>query len=187
MPLPEIEQYETCWQRRKLYTGGFESSPEPPLRGSWTTYPGMTQTALSGVPEARRRMMAAVRSANTKPEIAVRRMLHRLGYRFRLHGRELPGRPDIVFPKRRSVIEVRGCFWHQHVGCARAETPATRQEFWLPKLAANVSRDIRNASALEVSGWSMLVIWECEIKRVSEMEARLRDFLGPTLNNRVPR
>jgi len=123
--------------------------------------------------------MRAIRGTDTKPELRVRKLLHALGYRFRLHVASLPGRPDIVFASRKKVIEVRGCFWHRHESdhCSNAVMPKTRQEWWQAKFAANVSRDDRNLAALQQLGWEVLIIWECEI--VDEgLTDRLRNFLG---------
>jgi DNA mismatch endonuclease (patch repair protein) len=128
-------------------------------------------------PEQRSRAMAQVRSKNTKPEKRVRSLLHRLGYRFRLHRRHLPGTPDIVLPKHRAAIFVHGCFWHVHPGCARATTPATRIDFWTDKLARNVARDTRNQRELAAAGWRVLVVWECETRDEPALEARLLTFL----------
>jgi len=105
--------------------------------------------------------MAAVGTKDTGPELAVRRALHAAGLRYRLHVRGMPGTPDVVLPGRRAVVEVRGCFWHQHPGCRNARLPATRQDYWLPKLAANVARDARNTAALEQDGWHVIVVWAC--------------------------
>lgn len=122
--------------------------------------------------------MAAITGKNTQPEILVRRLAHSMGYRYRLHAKGLPGRPDVVFPGRRKIIEVRGCFWHRHPGCILAATPGTRPDFWQAKFQATVARDIRNLAALEASGWKVMVIWECEVKDAQLMD-RLRMFLGP--------
>jgi DNA mismatch endonuclease Vsr len=132
------------------------------------------------VSEARRRNMRAVRDRNTLPELKVRKLLHRLGYRFRLHQAHLPGRPDIVFPARRKVIEVRGCFWHQHAdrACPKAGMPATRREWWQEKLSGNVRRDERNLAALRTAGWDVLVLWECELRDAPDLASRLTDHLG---------
>ena len=137
-------------------------------------------TRVQDVPEARRRNMAAVRGKHTKPELLVRRLLHRLGYRFRLHRRDLPGRPDVVFPSRRKVVEVRGCFWHRHQApsCRNAVLPRTRAEWWQAKLDANVARDERNMKALLELGWKVLVVWECETD-APDLAVRLAHFLGP--------
>ena len=107
--------------------------------------------------------MSRIRSRDTKPELLVRSLLHRNGFRFRLHRRDLPGTPDIVLPKYKTVILVHGCFWHQHPGCRRAKRPQTRAEFWRVKLDANITRDAAASAALERAGWRTLVIWECEI------------------------
>lgn len=133
---------------------------------------------FSDVTKARRRNMAAIRGKNTKPEILVRRWLHEMGYRYRLHVKQLPGRPDIVFPARKKIIEVRGCFWHRHPGCPCATTPASRRDFWQAKFEATVVRDAHNLEVLKMCQWSVLVIWECELAE-DDITTRLRDFLGP--------
>jgi DNA mismatch endonuclease Vsr len=131
------------------------------------------------VPAARRRNLAAVGAKDTAPEMAVRRLLHRMGHRFRLHRRDLPGTPDIVMPGRRRIIEVRGCFWHRHPdpACRNAVLPRTRADWWAAKLARTVERDAGNLAALEALGWSVLVLWECEVTR-PDLESRLRSFLS---------
>ena len=113
--------------------------------------------------KTRSRMMSNIREKDTRPELALRRALHARGFRYRLHVRDLPGKPDIVFPKFRAVIFVNGCFWHRHPGCSKATTPATRVEFWKEKFRANVSRDRRNSERLENLGWRVRTIWECEL------------------------
>lgn len=124
--------------------------------------------------------MRAIRKTNTKPELAVRRLLHRLGYRFRIHRRDLPGCPDVVLPRHRTVVFVNGCFWHQHLGCRYAKLPRTRPEYWLPKLARVVERDCESQAALEAAGWRVLIVWECECESAGHLEARLRRELhGP--------
>lgn len=135
------------------------------------------------VSDARRANMRAIKGKDTRPELIVRRMLHRVGYRFRLHSRVLPGRPDIVFPARRKAIEVRGCFWHRHSDplCRNAVLPRTRRKWWEAKLAANVARDGRNLAMLEALGWEVLVIWECEVAS-SGLTGRLASFLGPPVH-----
>lgn len=125
----------------------------------------------------RSRRMALVRSEDTKPEREVRRLLHRMGFRYRLHGRDLPGRPDIVFRSRRKVVFVHGCFWHRHEGCSLARLPKSRLDFWLPKLEGNRQRDGKNIAALVAKGWSVLVVWECEIRDKKVLAERLRCFL----------
>jgi DNA mismatch endonuclease (patch repair protein) len=109
----------------------------------------------------RSRMMSAIKGKNTKPELLVRSVVHSLGLRFRLHGEQLPGRPDLVLPRHRTVVFVHGCFWHRH-DCGLAAVPKTRTAFWESKFAANVARDSRNRSALERMGWRVVEIWECE-------------------------
>lgn len=117
-------------------------------------------------PEQRHRVMVANKSKDTKPEVAVRRLLHALGYRFRIHRKDLPGKPDIVLPKHRTVIFVHGCFWHHHEGCKAASTPATNIDFWQTKFRRNRERDAQVKAQLESMGWKVIVIWECEVKRI---------------------
>jgi DNA mismatch endonuclease, patch repair protein len=131
------------------------------------------------VSEERRRTMASIRGKDTKPELAVRSLLHRLGYRYRLHKRGLPGSPDVVFPSRRKVIFVHGCFWHCHQGCKLANTPKTRTDYWGPKLQANTERDRRIEQQLLAQGWKTAVIWECEASDVQQLQKKLRTFIGP--------
>ncbi|HWK87275.1 MAG TPA: DNA mismatch endonuclease Vsr [Xanthobacteraceae bacterium] len=121
--------------------------------------------------------MRAIRSTGMKPEMRVRQRIHAMGYRFRLHKSELPGKPDIVFARRRKVIFVHGCFWHQHKGCKHCRKPKSNQSYWLPKLARNVRRDRKHLKALKESGWKALVIWECQIKNDYSLEKQLRKFL----------
>jgi DNA mismatch endonuclease (patch repair protein) len=113
----------------------------------------------------RSRMMAGIRGRDTRPELELRRALHARGFRFRVHVRELPGRPDVVLPKWNAVVLVHGCFWHRHEGCRYATTPATRQDFWEAKFAATMSRDVRNVAALRQAGWRTATVWECELRR----------------------
>lgn len=108
--------------------------------------------------------MGLVKSKNTSPEMIVRAFVHQLGYRYRLHGAKLPGRPDLVFASRRKVIFVHGCFWHRHNRCSLARLPKSRQEFWLPKLENNKARNAVNLRALTRLGWTSMVIWECELR-----------------------
>lgn len=115
-------------------------------------------------PRQRSEVMSKVKGRNTVPEIRVRRALHAMGYRFRLHRSDLPGKPDISLPRHRVCIFVHGCFWHRHPGCPRATTPETNSEFWAKKLSSNVERDQRSAMALAQTGWRVCVIWECETK-----------------------
>jgi DNA mismatch endonuclease Vsr len=131
------------------------------------------------VPAARRRNLAAVRGKGTTPELTIQRLLHAAGYRYRLHRADLPGRPDIVLPARHAVIDIRGCYWHRHPGCANAVLPRTRTEWWLAKLSRNVERDHANQQTLEAAGWRVLVVWECEVmKDCPAAFSRIRDFLG---------
>ena len=119
---------------------------------------------MTGISEQRSRNMSAIKSKNTKPEITVRKLLHSMGYRFRLHVKDLPGSPDIVLPKYKTVIFVHGCFWHRHKNCKYASTPKTRQEFWEAKFRENINRDKLNQENLSSKGWKIIIVWECEIK-----------------------
>ena len=128
-------------------------------------------------PEERSLLMGKIRGKNTKPEVVVRKTLYKLGYRFRLHRKDLPGSPDIVFPGRKKVIFVHGCFWHRHEGCRAAGSPKSRIEFWEEKFARNTVRDNANLSKLSDLGWKTLVLWTCELKPNSDFDAKLRAFL----------
>jgi DNA mismatch endonuclease (patch repair protein) len=121
--------------------------------------------------------MRAIRGKDTKPEMAVRSLVHRLGYRFRLHKADLPGRPDLAFPARFKVIFVHGCFWHSH-GCKSGLIPNSNRDFWLPKLRRNEARDRSSLEALVQLGWKALVIWECELGDTRTLRLKLRRFLG---------
>jgi DNA mismatch endonuclease (patch repair protein) len=123
-------------------------------------------------------IMAAVHSENTTPEIATRKIVHALGYRYRLHVHTLPGSPDLAFPARRRVIFVHGCFWHRHRKCRYASSPKTRRRFWESKFAANVIRDRRVKLELKRMGWAVLTVWQCELKKPERLARRLDDFLS---------
>jgi DNA mismatch endonuclease, patch repair protein len=124
-------------------------------------------------PEKRSWNMSRIRSGNTKPEMVVRSLLHRMGYRFRLHRKDLPGKPDIVLSKYKTVIFVHGCFWHRHEGCKYAYNPKSRIEFWQKKFKDNVERDNKNKKAIAILGWHIVVIWECETKEPEQLAERL--------------
>ena len=124
----------------------------------------MSSEVIHKVSEQRSRNMSAIKSKNTKPEIKVRKVLHSMGYRFRLHRKDLPGKPDLVLPKYKTVIFVHGCFWHRHKNCKYASTPKTRQEFWEAKFRENINRDKLNQENLSSKGWKIIIVWECEIK-----------------------
>jgi DNA mismatch endonuclease (patch repair protein) len=130
-------------------------------------------------PQERSERMGRIRGRDTTPEIVVRRLVSSLGYRYRLHVGRLPGRPDLVFPGRRKVIFVHGCFWHRHPNsrCRLARLPKSRLDFWLPKLESNLERDRRNQAALRRDGWRMLVLWECELHRERNLARRVQRFL----------
>lgn len=120
--------------------------------------------------------MSRIKSSNTTPEIKVRSMLHRMGYRFRLHRRDLPGKPDIVLPKFYLIIFVHGCFWHRHPGCKYAYTPKSRKDFWMKKFRQNTERDQHSRTKLEALDWEVRVIWECEARDDSFLTEKLRDL-----------
>jgi len=124
--------------------------------------------------EQRSELMGRVRGKNTQPELLVRRLVHSLGYRYRLHRSDLPGRPDLVFARKRLVIFVHGCFWHRHARCRKATTPASNREYWQSKFRQNRTRDKRNQRDLEKLGWRVVVVWECETRDLELLEERLR-------------
>jgi DNA mismatch endonuclease, patch repair protein len=134
-------------------------------------------------PEQRRRIMQSVRTRGTGPELAVRRVLSRLGYRYRLNAKDLPGRPDIVLPRRMKAIFVHGCFWHGH-GCRKGRAPKSRLEYWKPKLSANKARDRMQRGALKRLGWSVLTVWQCETQDTQALVSKLTDFLDAAPNTR---
>jgi DNA mismatch endonuclease (patch repair protein) len=122
--------------------------------------------------------MRRIRSGGTVPEMVVRRLVHGLGFRYRLHSPKLPGRPDLVLSRLRKIVDVRGCFWHQHTGCSDSHIPKSRASYWRPKLLRNVERDVENIRMLRLLGWKVLIIWECETEDVRKLDARLRRFLS---------
>jgi len=128
--------------------------------------------------EKRSEIMASVHSKDTSPELKVRSIVHRMGYRFRLHRKELPGSPDLVFAGRRKAIFIHGCFWHRHVGCKYATTPKTRVRFWQNKFDGNVQRDARTRRQLNRLGWRVLTVWQCDLKKPERLVTRLERFLS---------
>lgn len=128
-------------------------------------------------PSQRHQIMSAVKQKNTGPELTLRRALHNLGYRYRLHRADLPGTPDIVFPRRRCVIFVHGCFWHGHK-CTKGQLPKSRLEYWAPKVESNAARDARHRSQLEVAGWKVMEVWQCELRDLPQLLPRIQKFLG---------
>lgn len=126
--------------------------------------------------------MRRIRSHSTKPEMIVRKLVFGMGYRYRLHVNGLPGRPDIVFRRRKAVIFVHGCFWHQHDACGSRRIPKSNKDYWQPKLERNVQRDERNFAELARLGWRLLVIWECELSNVDRLKTELGRFLGDVTN-----
>lgn len=121
--------------------------------------------------------MRAIRSKGMRPELAVRHLVHRMGYRYRLHKKDLPGKPDLVFAPRRKIIFLHGCFWHAHKNCKVAHVPKSNPEYWRPKLERNQARDEKNIESLAANGWKSLVIWECETRTQETLRNRLLDFL----------
>lgn len=135
-------------------------------------------------PQSRSALMARIGGKDTAPEISVRKMLHAMGYRFRLHKKEMPGTPDIAFSSRRKVIFVNGCFWHAH-GCRIGKPPKTRLEYWQPKLEHNRARDKRNRADLRALGWEVLTVWQCQTRKPDRLSTRLLSFLGPAGKKRL--
>ena len=135
-------------------------------------------------PARRSRIMASVGTRNTKPELQLRKSLHQLGYRFRLHAKDLPGKPDLVFRTRRKAIFVHGCFWHGHE-CKWGKLPKSRLDYWVPKIRANRERDERTVASLRELGWSVAEVWQCELKDMDSAVGRVRKFLGPIGSNIV--
>ena len=133
----------------------------------------MSSEVIHKVSEQRSRNMSAIKSKNTKPEIKVRKVLHSMGYRFRLHSKDLPGSPDIVLPKYKTVIFVHGCFWHRHENCKYASTPKTRKEFWNKKFTENKKRDSEIQEKIKILDWRSVVIWECETKNIENLRDKI--------------
>nr|VFJ75576.1 MAG: T/G mismatch-specific endonuclease [Candidatus Kentron sp. FW] len=128
--------------------------------------------------EERSRRMSLIRNAGSSPEMKLRRLVHGMGFRYRLHAGDLPGRPDLVFPSRRAVIFMHGCFWHRHEGCKLARLPKSKLDFWKPKLESNRIRDLQKQQQLRDLGWRVLVVWECELADTDRVSALVREFLG---------
>lgn len=133
-------------------------------------------------PEKRSWNMSRIKAKDTKPEIAVRQALHALGYRFRLENPDIPGKPDIILPKYKTVIYVHGCFWHRHLGCKYAYTPKSKIYFWTKKFAANIKRDVVVSEKLKNSDWTQLIIWECQTRDREKLTNILKDFFSETRN-----
>ena len=138
----------------------------------------MSSEVIHKVSEQRSRNMSAIKSKNTKPEIKVRKILHSMGYRFRLHSKDLPGSPDIVLPKYKTVIFVHGCFWHRHENCKYASNPKTRQEFWNKKFTENKKRDSEIQEKIKILDWRSVVIWECETKNIENLRDKIIDVFS---------
>jgi DNA mismatch endonuclease, patch repair protein len=129
-------------------------------------------------PKDRSHQMSLVKSKNTGPELSVRKLVFSMGHRYRIHSGGLPGKPDLVFASKKKVIFVHGCFWHRHENCKMATKPASNTDYWLPKFAKTVERDRRTINALLEQGWTVLVVWECELKNMVALTERLRAFLN---------
>lgn len=134
-------------------------------------------------PQRRSALMARVRDRDTSPERIVRRLLHGVGYRYRLHRKDLPGKPDLVFSGRKKIVFIHGCWWHRHPGCQKASSPKSHVAYWEEKFRRNVERDALAATALAAAGWGILVVWECEVKHLEILRSKLIEFLG---NVRTP-
>jgi DNA mismatch endonuclease (patch repair protein) len=147
--------------------------------GKWNGYSHFMDKVS---PEKRSWTMAQVKGRDTRPEKTVRSLLHKMGYRFRLQRVDLPGKPDITLSRFKTAIFVHGCFWHRHLDCKRATTPTSNEEYWIAKFARTVARDERNKDLLEVGGWRILVLWECELKDLAKLRTRLYDFFETTPN-----
>jgi len=131
------------------------------------------------LPEKRSWIMSLVKGKNTRPELIVRSLIHRMGYRFRLYQKILPGNPDIILKRHKKVVFIHGCFWHGHKGCLRSKRPMTNRSFWNKKLSKNIERDKRQQKELHKLGWKTLIIWECQIKNLDHLKRILADFLEP--------
>ena len=138
----------------------------------------MSSEVIHKVSEQRSRNMSAIKSKNTKPEIKVRKLLHSMGYIFRLHSKDLPGSPDIVLPKYKTVIFVHGCFWHRHENCKYASNPKTRKEFWNKKFTENKKRDSEIQEKIKILDWRSVVIWECETKNIENLRDKIIDVFS---------
>lgn len=128
-------------------------------------------------PNERSKRMSLIRGKDSSPELKLRRLVHGMGFRYRLHVKDLPGKPDLVFPSRRAVIFMHGCFWHRHPGCKLARMPKSKLDFWRPKLEGNRERDLRNQEMLKKLGWHVLVVWECEVENIEKVSNKVREFL----------
>jgi DNA mismatch endonuclease, patch repair protein len=128
-------------------------------------------------PERRSALMARVRAKDTTPELKLRRLLHSLGYRFRLHRTDLAGKPDLVFPRRRKIVFIHGCWWHRHPGCPKAGNPKSNIEYWAEKFRRNVERDKWALKKLASEGWKVLVVWQCELKNLDQIQEKVKSFL----------
>ncbi len=133
----------------------------------------------------RSRRMSLIRSKGSAPELKLRKLIHGMGFRYRLHVRGLPGKPDLVFPSRKAIIFMHGCFWHRHESCRLARWPKSKLDFWKPKLEENRKRDLRNQKELEKLGWRVLVVWECELSNLEDVSGKVKEFLESGENNAV--
>lgn len=145
-----------------------------------TTFTSRAPTNVTDTltPSERSKRMSLVRNKDSKPELAVRRLVHGLGFRYRLHRLDLPGKPDLVFARRRKVVFVHGCFWHRHPGCSLARLPKSRLDFWVPKLERNRENDLLKQEELRSLGWNVLVVWECELHDRDGLAKKITEFLN---------
>lgn len=134
-------------------------------------------------PEKRSNIMSRVKGRDTGPEKVIRSILHAMGYRFRLHEKRLPGKPDIVLPRHQRVVLVHGCFWHGHQGCNRSKRPKSNVDFWNRKIDGNIRRDVENQEKLRTAGWKILTVWQCQIRDRERLQNRLRDFMEDDRNS----
>lgn len=190
--LTRFENRNLLQDRRRTHGGGGAIYPaaECTFEGRESARAGRLHSLASMPPTfdqldqgARSRLMAKIRKTDTKPELRVRKVAHSLGYRFRLHRRDLPGTPDLVFPRLRKVIFVHGCFWHQH-GCRLTKKPRSNLSYWLPKLERIKARDAEAASNLSALGWDVHVLWECETTDLKSLEERISRILGQVCRTR---
>jgi DNA mismatch endonuclease (patch repair protein) len=128
--------------------------------------------------QRRSEIMSRIRGKDTVPELKVRSLIHKLGYRFRLHSKTLPGKPDLVFSGRKKIIFVHGCFWHGHEGCPKGKLPKSKLDYWEPKLSENKRRDMKALRELKAEGWKALVVWQCELKDIEKLKSRIIEFLA---------
>lgn len=178
--LAYLQPYPQIWQSGRLRTAAMQFASKNVNSLMRPTLMSMKrkQSRKRRTPEQISEQMRSIRKKNTRPEMIVRRLAHGMGYRFRLHRADLPGTPDLVFPSRRKIIQVHGCFWHQHTCKLGRRQPSTNKGYWLPKLARNVERDRVCRQAVKALGWQSFVIWECQTRDLASIARAIRGFLG---------